>query len=370
MNSYIENYKNEKVKKQYYKFLKGANGYSEATIESHRKSIHRYQEFSNNEDFALFNDEKADDFKNWLEKRTVPKTGALISLPTYYNTLRFLKKFFIWLCSQPGYKSKICATDIEYLNMDRKKRRMATSCMRECYPTFEQIKRVASVIQPVSEVDLRDRALIAFTLLSGMRDSAIASLPIGCFDLNNLMVDQDPKKGVKTKNSKHIKSYLLSFDDEMLKYVIDWVNYLKTEKLFGNMAPAFPRTKSIFQSEEQTVLANEVEPVFWQDAQSIRSIFARRFKEANVEYFSPHTFRHVASILATNAKLSPEELKAVSQNFGHEHVQTTLTSYGRLNDIRVGEVLANIDFRVNKPAAVTEEAKLKRRILAMFAEEN
>jgi hypothetical protein len=47
---------------------------------------------------------------------------------------------------------------------------------------LEYVRRLVDSIVVSNEIDQRDRAMISFTLLSGMRDQAIASLPLGCFD--------------------------------------------------------------------------------------------------------------------------------------------------------------------------------------------
>ena len=79
----------------------------------------------------------------------------------------------------------------------------------------------------------------------------------------------------------------------------------------------------------------------------MREIFKARFKAADINYFSPHTFRHLAVSLATAKCKNAEELKAVSQNFGHEDIGTTFQTYGTLNNSKVGEIITNLDFTNN-----------------------
>jgi hypothetical protein len=43
-------------------------------------------------------------------------------------------------------------------------------------PTLEQIRHVIRTLPATTEIERRDRALIAFTILTGARDGAIASL--------------------------------------------------------------------------------------------------------------------------------------------------------------------------------------------------
>jgi len=57
-----------------------------------------------------------------------------------------------------------------------------------------------------------------------------------------------------------------------------------------------------------------------------------------------YQFRHAACQLALRLCKTPEELKALSQNFGHEEVTTTLRSYVTLDDQRIADVMLKIDF--------------------------
>jgi len=338
------NTENEKVKHKYYIFLKESQGYSELTINAIKKAIYRYEEFSNFEDFSKFNQKKAVEFKKWLEVKADPRTKKQISISTVYQYVRNLKDFFKWLCYQTGYKSKICLTDVEFLRLPKEKARLAVSKRREHYPTIEQVKKVIESIEINSEIDLRDRALLSFTLLSGARDNAIRTLPIQCFDENTLQINQDPKLGVKTKFNKHIKSVLLKFDVELFEYFLDWYRYLKAKKLFGNADPIFPKNKVENAENSKTFTSNFVEPKFWQSVSSMREIFKQRFEHAGIEYFPPHTFRHLAVITAVSKCKNGHEIKAISQNFGHEDVGTTMTTYGTLTNTQMTGIISNIDF--------------------------
>jgi hypothetical protein len=60
---------------------------------------------------------------------------------------------------------------------------------------------------------------------------------------------------------------------------------------------------------------------------------------------------------------TPEELKAWSQNLGHDHVLTTLTSYGAVSSARQSEILNSM--RGEKAAAGTEPgAETVRQVVA------
>ncbi len=343
--------KNEKVKRKYFAHLRGAEGFSEKTVEAVEKAIWKYEEFGGDEDFAAFNDQRAKAFKKWLESARNKRTKQAVCLTTQYHVLRHLKDFFTWLSGQPGYKSRISPYHVQYLKLDKKQSRMAISPKRLEYPSAEYVKKVCQSIDIRNEVDRRDRALIAFTLLSAMRDSAVISLPMECFNPETLIVDQNPKKGVKTKFSKQIVTKLFLFDDELMGYFLDWYNYLKTEKLYTNTDPVFPRTKLQQKSDTDYCFEGDsIEPIFWQSTGSMSKAFKLRALAAGEKYYSPHKFRHTAIDEARRCARTPEQMKAISQNVGHESIGTTFC-YGNMDYFRVTDVIARIDFKADETRA-------------------
>jgi integrase len=171
---------------------------------------------------------------------------------------------------------------------------------------------------------------------------------MACFDVAEFTVNQDRRLGVKTKAGKVITTRLFPFHEKLLEYVLDWVAYLAKTKCFEPGHPLFPRTKVEQAEGGLSFVASEVEPVFWSGGNSIREILKRRSEQAGLEYYNPHAFRHAAVHVASQYCVTPEQFKAVSQNLGHEHVATTLKTYGMLDDHRVGDVLSTIDF-TSKP---------------------
>ncbi len=71
----------------------------------------------------------------------------------------------------------------------------------------------------------------------------------------------------------------------------------------------------------------------------IRDIFRRGFAAADLPYFNPHSFRDMLVRHAMTLDLTPEEMKAWSQNLGHNDVLTTFTSYGTVPVQRQGELI-------------------------------
>jgi hypothetical protein len=76
----------------------------------------------------------------------------------------------------------------------------------------------------------------------------------------------------------------------------------------------------------------------WASSGPIREVFRRAFENAALPYHNPHTFRDMLVRHAMTLNLTPEVMKAWSQNLGHSDVLTTFTSYGTVPPHRQSEL--------------------------------
>lgn len=334
------NANNERIKRKYLTFLKQAKGQDEASIDAVAKAISRFESYNNYKDFKAFHFEQAINFKRHLAKQQHHKTGQPLSLATLNSVARHLKAFIQWLSQESGYKSRISYSDAEYFNLSEKEARTAKAKHQKPVATVEQIKHVLSVIPERTATEKRNRALIAFTLLTGARDSAIASMKIKHIDFNADAVFQDARE-VKTKFSKTFITCFFPVGDEVREIVFEWVEYLKNEYLFGNDDPLFPKTKmglGCNNNFEVKGLTNE----HWSNAAAIRKVFKDAFVLADLPNFNPHSFRNTLTSLGQKICQTPEEFKAWSQNFGHDGVMTTFISYGEVPACRQSEIFKEL----------------------------
>lgn len=228
----------------------------------------------------------------------------------------------------------------DYFNLSEKDTRIATAQRERKAPTLEQVRHVIGSMPAVSEIEKRDRALVAFTLLSGARDSAIASMKLKHVELKEGCVQQDARE-VNTKFSRTFTTYFFPVGDEIRQIVEDWVECLRKEKLWGNDDPLFPATRVALGANRQFEAAG-LERRHWSTATPIRAIFREAFKRAGLPYFHPHSLRKTLARLGEQFCQSAEEFKAWSQNLGHEQVLTTFMSYGKVATERQGEIIRGI----------------------------
>lgn len=331
---------NERIKRKYFVFLKEAKRQNEASVDAVAKALNRFEQYTKYRDLKAFHFAQAVGFKTHLAKQQNVQTGKPLSKATMNTTLRALKAFFQWLALQPNYKSRINYTDAEYFNLSEKDARIASAKRPKVPPTLEQVNRVIASMPVESVIELRNRALVAFTLLTGARDSAIASMKLKHVDLEAGSVFQDARE-VNTKASKTFTTFFFPVGDEVHQIVRDWVLYLKEVLLYGHDDPLFPKTE-VKRGDTGIFAPVGVCRAHWSDATPIRKVFKAAFEQAGVPYFNPHSFRNTLAVLGESVCQSPEEFKAWSQNMGHEQVLTTFSSYGEVQQSRQSEIFKQL----------------------------
>jgi integrase len=315
------NAENERIKRRYFGWLKEAKQCGEATVDATAKALSRFEEYNRYKSFRAFHQDQAVAFKRYLADQTSQRSGERLSKATIHATLTQLRQFFFWLADQPGFKSRIQHSDADYFNLSSKDTRIAAAHTSRKVPTLEQVRHVIEVMPNGTEIERRDRALVAFTLVTGARDSAIASLKLKHIDLAGKFVFQDARE-VKTKFSKTITTYFFPVGVEAVAAVEAWVRYLREEKLWGNDDPLFPATRVALGKTRQFEPCG-LERNHWKTTTPIRTIFREAFERAGLPYFHPHSLRHTLARLGQRVCQTPEQFKAWSQNFGHEKVMTT-----------------------------------------------
>ena len=280
--------KNERVKRRYLQWLETAKGASTKTTDQVAAALSLFEKSTGGKDFAAFHIEQAVKFKRDLEKPK-PTTGKPLAKATIRSRLMAVRAFFMWLADQQGYKSRISYSDCAYFNMTANDTRVATARRERPVPSLEQVHHVIATAPHETAVEKRDRALIAFTLLTGMRDAAVASLPIGKVDIEARRVDQDARM-VRTKNAKTMRTFFFPVGADAEAIVADWLTCLRRDLLFSDYDPLFPKTQIGMGTDGGfTVLG--LERAYWSSAAPIREIFRKRFEAAGLPYFHPHSLR-------------------------------------------------------------------------------
>jgi len=329
---------NERIKREYFTYLKEAKRQSEISVDSVAAALAKFEEYNRYKDFKTFHSQQAVAFKQRLSQQRNDGTGTPLSKATLHSTLSHLKRFFQWLAGQSGYKSRFTYSDAEYFNLSEKETRVATARRPRAAPTMEQILHVIAQMPSQTDIQWRNRAIVAFTFLTGARVQAVATAKVKHLDLVSACFYQDARE-VQTKYSKTQMTTFFPVGDDIRRIVADWADYLRRVKLWGLDDPLFPKTViTIGQSQqfEHSQLSRE----HWANSNPIRAIFRSAFEAAGLPYYHPHSIRHTLAQLGERLCQTPEQFKAWSQNLGHEGVLTTLYSYGTVGDARQREIIS------------------------------
>lgn len=362
------NPENERIKRQYFAYLREAKGYSEPTVDGVAAALARFEADTKWRAFKRFHYNQAIAFKRRLADQQSQKTGEKLSKATMHATLAHVRSFFHWLAGQPGYKSRLQYSDADYFKLSDKDARVANARYERRVPTLEQIRHVVGMMPATTAVERRDRALLAFAILTGARDSAIASFKLRHVDVAEGNVFQDGRD-VKTKYSKTFMTWFFEVGDDLRTIFEEWVAYLRTEQLWGENDPLFPATR-VERTDSERFEVVGLERAHWSNATPIRSVFRKAFEAAGLPYFNPHSFRKTLALLGEKRCTSPEHFKAWSQNLGHEQVLTTFNAYGQVATSRQAEIIRSFRSSENPDHVSPSILRIARQIeSALRAEE-
>lgn len=362
MRSPKTNPKNDRIKREYLVWLKEAKQRSPSTVEQVRHAIDRLESYTGYKDFATFNKDQAVAFKAALMASMAERTGKPVSLATVHHTLHAIKDFLSWLHSQTNYRRRIKPADITYLNLTMGEERQAHTTAPKAFSSVDDYHAAIFAMPTGTETQRRDQALMAFLLSTAMRDAALAGLKLKHVSIENSRVFQDPRD-IKTKFRKSIETFFYPVGDDVLAIVKNWVAFLTDEKHFGPDDPLFPKT-AVEPDGFGNFAPAGLSRSHWADAAPVRKIFREAFGRIGLAYTRPHTVRDTLTQLAYRLRLPPEELKAWSQNLGHDSPLTTLNSYGYVTPQRQADILSGL----RHPKATNADADdMAERIADMVA---
>jgi integrase len=214
-----------------------------------------------------------------------------------------------------------------------------------------------------TEIERRNRALIAFVILSGARDSAVISFKLKHIDVENELIEHDARD-VRTKRAKTFTTWFFPVGEDICQVFVDWVNFLREQKGFGPEDPLFPKSRVAPGGDNLEFRAVGLDQAHWANANPVRTIFRETCALAGLPYFNPHSLRNTLVQLAYELKLDAERFKAWSQNLGHENCLTTFSSYGEIPPARQAALIRGLA----KPDE-TPDGRLAPELLRQLADQ-
>jgi integrase len=361
------NPKNERIKRDYFDWLEQADGQSKHSVEQAAAAVADFERSTRFKDFKLFHIEQAKAFKRKLQDHRIADTGKPLATATIHTRLMAVKKFFKFLAGRPGYR-RISANDLDYFNLTSGERRVATTkrATARPVPSLAMIRRVIEAMPNGTDIEKRDRALIAFAIVSGARDSAIASFRLKHVEAAERAIIHEPREGVRTKFSKTTRTWFFPVGEDLVAIVSEWIVHLREQLNFGPDDPLFPATATDLNAAGGFTAAG-LDRRFWANADPIRRIFHEGFEAVGLPYHNPHSLRYTLARLRYELNLTPEEWKAWSQNCAHEDDATTLNSYGEVPAHRQAALLSDLRHgKPRNPGGLSDDDIIKRAVELML----
>jgi site-specific recombinase XerC len=256
--------------------------------------------------------------------------GERLSLEFIKKTLSTARKFYAWVIGNNVGFGMIKRNWIATLKPPR---RLNSYPKKPVAVSLEEIKAIAAA--PVENlIEERIRAAAVLWFLSGIRIGAFISLPIKAVDLENKTIFQNPDFGVRTKNGKYGRTFLLDIP-ELLAVVAEWDKKVRAI-LPGTGLWFAPFTPDTGQIDLNYKIIGE------QRMDIARKNLRAWLKKVGLPYHSPHKFRHGHIHYGLERSTTIADYKAVSMNVMHSSMDITDETYSRLDEqdikARIGQL--------------------------------
>ena len=320
------NKQNEVVKYKFFQRLKykrenNKDPKKKSTIQQYANAIHEFEVATKFKDLKNFTYQWAIDYKEYLLQKKNKKTNKNIAIDSYIHFLQYPRELLDYLRKNEKGYSHIKESDIDYLYpTNGEKNSVSATSYQESY-TIQECLFVVRRMQANTEIEMRDKAMISLCLLTAPRISALITAKLRSIryfrEYDCWAFEQNPKHGVKTKNSKYILSFFVGQTQDIIDNIINWKNYL-IGKGFNENDPFFPQINQSFDSQGNpiNILSKEL---LNSDSWVRESIFKKTFLANKLPYYSPHRFRKTLARAMKKESNSTMLSIALAQNIGHKN---------------------------------------------------
>jgi len=325
------------------KYIK-ARRVSKDTKKKDMQALNYFNDFLKRKDFKQMKISDLEGFQPYLNNYKYK--GSNLVVTTRLKVLQIVCSFLNWLKKQEGFKRIITNDMADYFKLRQNEKNIMRSQYSKIkeYPNINDIECLLDTLDKNNLKDRRTIAFLCYLLLTGARLSAAVTMKIDLLDLNKYMADQDPEKGVKTKNSKRIVTTIPHISQKALDNLRDWVGFLESMGFRGD-DPLFPKTinapnDGCIQFTKATKYMKEsISPG------SMAKLVKEAFKKSGFPNYHCHSLRDTNLDYCLSKVNSIKESKAISVNVGHESLLTTFRDYGDMSSEEVYNIIRSISLK-------------------------
>jgi site-specific recombinase XerD len=338
---------NERLRHDYMTHLGEVKHNGDKTIDAALRHLTELERFMGGKNWESLTKSQAKAFFDHLHHRPSKAGAERLSDSSIVQTLSDLKAFFDWLTTIKEQKVDLEA--VARLTPSRRDLMGLRTQPDKVSPTADKIRQMLAAMDDQTVFQRRNRALIAFIYLTGMRVGAVISMRCKHVNLADRLVVQNARE-VNTKFGKNMLTTWFPVGQDIEQIVVAWVE----ERLEGGAdpdAPLFPARPRFRLPGDET----REKEAFWKTSQPVREVFRSACRSAGIDYINPHSVRDTLMLLGLEICVTWEEIKAWSQNLGHEKLDTSLVHYGKLDTNRQNALMQGL---VRTDLTVREEQEL------------
>ncbi|MBO6673416.1 MAG: hypothetical protein JJ926_18410 [Roseitalea sp.] len=345
---------------RYQNFLLENQGYSEKTVDEHLRSLAHASAVADHTTFTLYSIQLVVRVKKTLSAH-LDGDVAMLSRSTIHRVLNHCTMFFEWLERHDDVRWE---PDLPgYFRPSKQERRLAAQAVKETELTFGQAASMFRLMPASTAIEIRNRAIIALPLMTGIRVDALASLRGKHVDVQFWWINQLPPE-VRTKFGKHIRSYCLDLGYGLRDALKAWARW-RDENGFGDqdaffLPDRFIHCNPIGLTYRPADPANPAEP--WQSTDRLRAIIRAAAECAGMTDLEvgAHDFRKVLKpYLSSQADMSERHKQALQLNLGHQPRETIDKHYSKMSDAdrveALDELCRMVQGRTNESLALAYE---------------
>ncbi len=342
----MANSRNDILKAEYVEFLRRAQGKSHKTIDEALRAINELENRRDQKDFDRITSTQIVSYQDHLKARPSKTTGQTLSPNTIRHNLGHNQDFCSWLMTEKRLK-RITPGLLAYFTVDRRTRAAGRTSRPRKYARHDDWLKMVAAHPAGGLEDLRDRAIIALLILTGVRDAALVSLRIKHLDVANNRLDQYGRE-VETKFGKSMWTSFFPFADGARAALAAYFNIV-VGLGFGPDDPLFPQS---MDGVALSVAAGTTKLKPWKTASPVRRIVKKACGYAGIPYVVPHSVRNTLAILGVERCKTLKALVAWSQNLGHKSIFTTLEHYAQLSPDEIDRVMSQMESQGDDAEAV------------------
>ena len=317
--------------RKYLIYLEEVQQLSAASLDRYRFYLRHLLLWANDEDFS-----KVQGIRPTLPAYLSAQPGkdgkGILTGTSQKKILDTSKRFFRW--AKATYPREFRSLPETWLDTLRPARQPQVTA-ENVFVSEEEVRQLVHFpADPDDLALLRDQAAAAFLFLSGMRGGAFVTLPIQALDLKSLTVRQWPELGVHTKNGKKATTYLLNIPD-LLEPVKHWDKIVRSS--LPETSPWYAPVEHCW-GEQSLSLA---EPGKYR-LNGLHKRLKLLFSLTNLEFKSPHKFRHGHAVYGLLHALTMADYKAVSMNLMHDSIEITDSTYAPMLSSDVQKRIAGL----------------------------